>query len=96
MDNAAMTQLLGISFSSVWWAFGYLMAFCLISAPLDRLLGKLSGSGKIVHFVLDAVANSAVLFLLDRLIGGISVSWWAVLVLALAAVALTVFSDSGK
>ena len=96
MDNAAMTQLIGISFTSVWWPFGVLVALCLIGTPVDRLAKKLCGSMKLLRFVLDGAVNCAVLFLLDRLIDGISMNWWAVLVLAVLAAAMMVFSGSDE
>ena len=96
-----MNEILGLSYTSVWWAFGYLVAVCAIMTPIDRLMAKaaagVSGSSgaRIVRFVLDCVCGAAVLFVLDRVMSGVTLTWWALAALALAMGALMAFANSG-
>lgn len=98
-----MNELLGLSYSSVWWAFLYLMGFCLTGTVSDRLLGKLAGKitekdavRKAIHFVLDALVNAAVLFGLDLCMDSIGIAWWALTVLAVVMALVSVYGNDSQ
>ncbi len=91
-----MDHLLGLYFTSTWWALLYLIILCVAATVLDRIIGMLVGKAltgvpaKIVCFVLMSVACAGVLLGADALMDGVSQSRWSLVALALAAAALMV------
>lgn len=91
-----MDHLLGLHFTSVWWALLYLIILCVAATVLDRIIGKLVGKAltgmpaKIVCFLLMSVTCAGVLLGADALMDGVWQDWWSLAVLAIAAAVLMV------
>ena len=97
-----MDHLLGMHFTSIWWAFLYLLILCVAATVLDRIIGRLVGKGlrgavaKAVRFVLLGAACALVLWGVDALMDGVWLTWWSVLGLAVLAAVLMVLPESEK
>lgn len=97
-----MNHLLGMHFTSIWWAFLYLVILCVAATILDRVIGRLVGKGlrgtaaKTVRLVLMAVACAGVLWGVDALMDGVWLTWWSLAGLALLAAVLMVLPENAK
>lgn len=98
-----MDQLLGLQFTSTWWALLYLMVLCVAATVFDRVINRmvskvLSGTpAKAVRFVLMAAVCAGVLLGMDALLDGVQQVWWSLAGLALVAAALMVLpAESAK
>ena len=91
-----MDHLLGLHFTSAWWAMLYLIILCVAATVFDRVITRLVGKvlsgtpAKIVRFVLMGAVCAGVLLGADALMDGVSQSWWSLAVLAIAAAAMMV------
>ena len=97
-----MDHLLGMHFTSIWWAFLYLVILCVAATVLDRLIARpvnraLKGAAaKAVRFVLMAIVCAGVLWGVDALMKGVWLTWWSLAGLAVLAAALMVLPESGQ
>lgn len=97
-----MDHLLGMHFTSIWWAFLYLVILCVAATVLDRLIGRLvgkvlkGGAAKAVRFVLMAAACAGVLWGVDVLMKGVWLTWWSLAGLAVLAAVLMVLPESDR
>lgn len=95
-----MDHLLGMHFTSIWWAFLYLVILCVAATILDRIIGQLVGkalkgtAAKIVRLVLMAVACAGVLWGVDALLDGVWLTWWSLVGLAVLAAVLMVLPEN--
>ena len=96
-----MDHLLGMHFTSIWWAFLYLVILCVAATVLDRLIGRLVGKvlrggvSKAARLVLLAVACAGVLWGVDALMDGVWLTWWSLAGLAVLAAVLMVLPENG-
>ena len=97
-----MDHLLGMHFTSIWWAFLYLLILCVAATVLDRIIGRLvgkmlkGGTAKAVRLVLMAAVCGGVLWGADVLIKGVWLTWWSLAGLAVLAAVLLVLPESGQ
>lgn len=97
-----MDHLLGMHFTSIWWAFLYLIILCVAATILDRVIGRLvdkalkGGLAKAVRLVLVAAACSGVLWGVDALMSGVWLTWWSLAGLAVLAAVLMVLPENGQ
>ena len=97
-----MDHLLGMHFTSIWWAFLYLLILCVAATVLDRIIGRLVGKGmkdaaaKVVRLILMSAACALVLWGADALIDGVRQAWWSLAGLAVLAAVLMVLPESSK
>ena len=91
-----MDHLLGMHFTSIWWAFFYLVILCVAATVLDRIIGRLVGKtlkggvAKAVRLVLMTVVCGGVLWGADLLMDGVGLTWWSLVGLAVLAAVLMV------
>jgi len=97
-----MDHLLGMHFTSIWWAFLYLVILCVAATVLDRIIGRLVGkalngaAAKAVRLVLMAAACAVVLWGVDALMDGVWLTWWTLAGLAVLAAVLMVLPENGQ
>lgn len=97
-----MDHLLGMHFTSIWWAFLYLMILCVAATVLDRVIGRLvgkmlgGGAAKAARLVLMSAACALVLWGVDALMNGVWLTWWALAGLAVLAAVLMVLPENGQ
>jgi len=97
-----MDHLLGMHFTSIWWAFLYLMILCVAATVLDRVIGRLVNSklqgtaAKAIKFVLMTVVSAGVLWVADRLIEGVWLNWWMLFGLAVLTAVLMVLPENDQ
>ena len=97
-----MDHLLGMHFTSIWWAFLYLLILCVAATVFDRVIGRLVGkvmqgtAAKAVRFILLSAVCTLVLWGMDALMDGVWQSWWSLLGLAVLAAVLMVLPESEK
>lgn len=97
-----MDHLLGMHFTSIWWAFLYLVILCVAATILDRIIGRLvgkalsGGAAKAVRLVLMAAACAGVLWGVDALMKGVWLTWWSLVGLAVLAAVLMVLPENTK
>lgn len=97
-----MDHLLGMHFTSIWWAFLYLVILCVAATVLDRIIGRLVGkalngaAAKAVRLVLMAAACAVVLWGVDALMDGVWLTWWTLAGLAVLAAVLMVLPENDK
>ena len=97
-----MDHLLGMHFTSIWWAFLYLVILCVAATVLDRVIdkmlnGRLQGTAaKITRFAVMTAASAGVLLLADRLIEGVWLNVWTLLGLAVLTAAMMVLPENGQ
>lgn len=97
-----MDHLLGMHFTSIWWAFLYLVILCVAATILDRVIGRLvagvlqGGAAKAARLVLMAVACAGVLWGVDALMDGVWLTWWSLTGLAVLAAVLMVLPESAE
>lgn len=97
-----MDHLLGMHFTSIWWAFLYLLVLCVAATVLDRIIGRLvgkvmhGGAAKVVRFILMSAACAGVLWGMDAWMDGVWLTWWSLTGLAVLAAVLMVLPESGK
>ncbi len=95
-----MDHLLGMHFTSIWWAFLYLVILCVAATILDRLIGRLVGkrlsgvSAKVVRLVLMTLTSAGVLWGVDALMDGVWLTWWTLAGLAVLAAVLMVMPEN--
>lgn len=97
-----MDHLLGMHFTSIWWAFFYLVILCVAATILDRIIARLVNKGlkgaaaKAVRLVLMAAVCAGVLWGVDALMDGVWLTWWSLTGLAVLAAVLMVLPESEK
>jgi len=97
-----MDHLLGMHFTSIWWAFLYLLILCVAATVLDRIIGRLVGkvlkgaAAKAVRLVLMTAACGGVLWGVDVLLKGVWLTWWSLAGLAVLAAVLMVLPENGQ
>ena len=97
-----MDHLLGMHFTSIWWAFLYLVILCVAATVLDRIFGRLvgkvliGGAAKAVRLVLMAAVCGGVLWGADLLMDGVWLNWWTLAGLAVLAAVLMVLPEQGE
>lgn len=97
-----MDHLLGMHFTSIWWAFLYLIILCVAVTILDRIIGRLVGkvlsgiAAKTVRLVLMSVASAGVLWGADVLMDGVWLTWWTLAGLAVLSAVLMVLPENAK
>lgn len=97
-----MDHLLGMNFTSIWWAFLYLLVLCVAATVLDRIVARLvgrvlkGGAAKAVRFVVMSAACGGVLWGVDMLMKGVWLTWWALVGLAVLAAVLMVLPENGR
>lgn len=97
-----MDHLLGMHFTSIWWAFLYLVILCAAATVFDRIIGSLVGkvlhgaAAKAVRFVLMSVVCGGVLWGVDALMDGVWLTWWCLAGLAVLAAVLMVLSENAQ
>ncbi len=97
-----MDHLLGMHFTSIWWAFLYLLILCVAATIFDRVIGRLVGkalkgsAAKAVRLVLMSAVCGLVLWGVDALMDGVWLTWWSVLGLAVLAAVLMVLPENDK
>ena len=97
-----MDHLLGMHFTSIWWAFLYLVILCVAATILDRILGRLVGKAlsggvaKVVRLILMAAVCGGVLWGVDLLMDGVWLNWWTLAGLAVLAAVLMVLPEQGE
>ena len=95
-----MDHLLGMHFTSIWWAFLYLVILCVAATILDRIIGRLvgkalsGGAAKAVRLVLMTAACAGVLWGVDALMKGVWLTWWSLVGLAVLAAVLMVLPET--
>lgn len=96
-----MDSLLGLHFTSSWWALLYLLVLCVAATIFERIIARLvnkvlSGTpAKVACFVLLSAVCAGVLLGVDALMDGVQQAWWSLAALALAAAALMVLPAGG-
>lgn len=94
-----MDHLLGMHFTSIWWAFLYLVILCVAATILDRILGRLVGkvlsgaAAKVVRLVLMAAVCGGVLWGVDLLMDGVWLTRWSLVGLAVLTAVLMVLPE---
>lgn len=94
-----MNYLLGMHFTSIWWAFFYLVILCVAATILDRVISRLVGRGlkggpaKVVRLAAMTAACAAVLWGVDALMDGVWLTWWSLVGLAALTAVLMVLPD---
>lgn len=97
-----MDHLLGMHFTSIWWAFLYLVILCVAATILDRIIGQLVGkalsgvAAKVVRLVLMTAACAGVLWGVDALMKGVWLTWWSLAGLAILAAVLMVLPENAQ
>ena len=97
-----MDDLLGMHFTSIWWAFLYLIILCVAATVLDRIIGRLVGralsgtAAKAVRLVLVAAVCGGVLWGVDALMDGVWLTWWSLAGLAVLAAVLMVLPENAQ
>lgn len=97
-----MDHLLGLHFTSSWWALLYLIILCVAATVFDRVITRLVGKvlsgapAKVVRFVLMGAVCAGVLFGVDALMDGVQQELWSLVALAVAAAALMVLPAETK
>ena len=97
-----MDHLLGMHFTSIWWAFLYLLILCVAATIFDRIIGRVvgkllkGGALKAARLVLMGAVCALVLWGVDALMDGVWLTWWSLAGLAVLAAALMVLPESGK
>lgn len=97
-----MDHLLGMHFTSIWWAFLYLLILCVAATIFDRIIGRLvgktmqGGAAKAVRLVLMSAVCALVLWGADAIMDGVWQSWWSLIGLAVLAAVLMVLPESEK
>ena len=97
-----MDHLLGLHFTSSWWALLYLIVLCVAATVFDRVIARLVGKvlsgapAKVVRVVLMGAVCAGVLLGMDALMDGVQQEWWSLAALALAAAALMVLPADTK
>lgn len=97
-----MDHLLGMSFTSIWWAFLYLVILCVAATIFDRVIARLVGKvlsgglAKAVRLVLMAAVCGGVLWGVDVLMDGVWLTWWSLAGLAVLAAVLMVLPENEK
>ena len=95
-----MDHLLGMHFTSIWWAFLYLVILCVAATILDRIIGRLIGkrlsgtAAKAVRLVLMTLTSAGVLWGVDALMDGVWLTWWSLAGLAVLAAVLMVVPEN--
>lgn len=97
-----MDHLLGMHYTSIWWAFLYLLILCVAATVLDRLINRLVGkklqgtAAKAVRLILMTVVCALVLWGADAVLDGVWQTWWSLAGLAVLAAVLMVLPESEK
>ncbi|MBE6972847.1 MAG: hypothetical protein E7440_03075 [Ruminococcaceae bacterium] len=97
-----MDHLLGMHFTSIWWAFLYLVILCIAATVLDRIIGRLvskvlkDAAAKGARLVLMAAACAGVLWGVDALMDGVWLTWWCLGGLAVLAAVLMVLPENAQ
>lgn len=97
-----MDHLLGLHFTSSWWALLYLIILCVAATVFDRVIARLVGKvlsgtpAKAARFVLMGAVCAGVLLGVDALMDGVRQELWSLAALALAAAALMVLPADNK
>lgn len=97
-----MDHLLGMHFTSIWWAFLYLVILCVAATVLDRVIGRLvakalrGGAARAARLVLMAAACAGVLWGVDALMDGVWLTWWSLTGLAVLAAVLMVLPENSE
>ena len=97
-----MDHMLGMHFTSIWWAFLYLVILCVAATILDRIIGRLVGKvihggvAKTVRLVIMALVSAGVLWGVDLLLDGVWLTWWCLTGLAVLTAVLMVLPENGK
>ena len=97
-----MDHLLGMHFTSIWWAFLYLLILCVAATVLDRIIARLvgkvlkGGAAKAVRLGLMTATCGGVLWGVDALIKGVWLTWWTLAGLAVLAAVLMVLPENGQ
>ena len=97
-----MDHLLGMHFTSIWWAFLYLVILCVAATILDRIIGRLVGKAlsgqmaKLVRLVLMTAVSAGVLWGVDALMDGVWLTWWTLAGLAVLTAVLMVLPENEK
>ena len=97
-----MDHMLGMYFTSIWWAFLYLVILCVAATILDRIIGRLvgkvlhGGAAKAVRLVIMALVSAGVLWGADLLLDGVWLNVWTLVGLAVLAAVLMVLPENGK
>jgi len=101
-EESNMDHLLGMHFTSIWWAFLYLIILCVAATVLDRIIGRLVGralsgtAAKAVRLVLVAAVCGGVLWGVDALMDGVWLTWWSLAGLAVLAAVLMVLPENAQ
>ena len=96
-----MNHLLGMHFTSIWWAFLYLVILCVAATIFDRIIGRLVGkilsgaAAKAVRLFLMTAVSAGVLWGVDILMDGVQLTWWTLAGLAVLTAVLMVLPESG-
>jgi len=97
-----MDHLLGMHFTSIWWAFLYLVILCVAATVLDRVIDRLAArvlrgtAAKVVRLAAMTAACAGVLWGADLLIKGVWLNIWTLLGLAVLAAALMVLPENDQ
>lgn len=97
-----MDHLLGMHFTSIWWAFLYLVILCVAATILDRIIARpankaLKGAAaKVVRLVLMSAVCAGVLWGVDALMDGVWLTWWSIAGLAVLAAVLMVLPENAE
>lgn len=97
-----MDHMLGMHYTSIWWAFLYLLILCVAATVLDRIISRLVGkklqgaAAKAVRLVLMTAVCALVLWGADALLDGVWQTWWSLTGLAVLAAVLMVLPESAK
>lgn len=97
-----MDHMLGMHYTSIWWAFLYLVILCVAATVLDRIIGRLvnkvmgGAAAKAARLVLMAAVCAGVLWGVDALLDGVWLTWWSLAGLAVLAAVLMVLPENAK
>ena len=97
-----MDHLLGMHFTSIWWAFLYLVILCVAATILDRIISRLvckalpGVAAKAVRLVLMSAACAGVLWGTDALMDGVWLTWWSLVGLAILTAVLMVLPENAQ
>ena len=97
-----MDHLLGMHFTSIWWAFFYLLILCVAATVLDRLVARLVGKAltgtvaKVVRLVVMIALCAGVLWGADALMEGVWLNLWTLGGFAVLAAVLMVLPENGQ
>ena len=97
-----MDQLLGMHFTSIWWALLYLLILCVAATVLDRIVDRLVGkvvsgaSAKVTRLVVMGALCAGVLWGADALMSGVWLNGWTLGGLAVLAAVLMVLPENGQ